>query len=133
VTAIAAFNQSLSPKSSHAAIRSGWTLRLGRSVKGRRFGDREQGDFVVAARGAGKRHTARRSQGPAPFGSPYFPRSHGEQEECLSCTPARAALPASRLGVAWRLLSVLALLLPPTGQPEFHQREPTAEFSSRWL
>jgi hypothetical protein len=52
VTAIAAFNQSLSPKSSHAAIRLGWTHRLGRSVKARRFADREQGDFVVAAPGA---------------------------------------------------------------------------------
>ena len=130
VTAIAAFNQSLSPKSSHAAIRLGCTHRLGRSVKARRFADREQGDFVVAAPGPGKRHTARRSQSPASFGSPYFPRSHGEQEDRLSCTPARAALPASRLGVPWRFLSELPLLL---GQPEFHRRRPTAEFSSRWL
>jgi hypothetical protein len=37
------------------------------------------------------------------------------------------------LGVVWRFLSALPLLLPPTGQPEFHRRQPTAEFSSCWL
>ena len=120
VTAIASFNQSLSPKSSHAAIRLGWELRLGRSVKARRFADREQGEFC------GRRPGALASDTPLVevkallrFGIPYSPRSHGEQEDRLSCTMARAALPSSWLGVVGRLLPALPLLLPPTGQGNF--------------
>jgi hypothetical protein len=116
VTAIAAFNQSLSPEVSDPI-----GLDASAGTVGKGFAVSLTGSKVILRsppRGACKRHTARRSQSPAPFGSPYFPRSHGEQEDRLSCTPAPAALPASRLGVAWRFLSELALLL---GQPGFHR------------
>ena len=89
---------------------------MGRSVKAHRFADHEQGDFMVAVPGAPASDT------PLVEVKALL-RSHGEQEDRLSCTLARAALPASRFGVVWRFLSTLPLLLlPPIGQPEFHRR-----------
>ena len=86
VIAIAAFNQSLSSKVIARGLSDlGWTLPLGRSVKGR-FADRKQGEFVVAAPRALASDTPLvEVKALLRFGSPYFPRSHGEREHRLSC------------------------------------------------